>query len=156
MGKIADYANVLKSKLTDLFVVYQRNNGELETKNATLEQLGDAICGEQVHATLETDDQTIIGGVNEVNTNKSNVLVTEQFTSSFSVGANTDVVVNFDITKSGYTPLAVVFYTIANKDCLPHAIILTNSTTASFHITNVSSVAKSNISATATVLFVKN
>lgn len=65
MGKISDYANVLKSKLTDLFVVYQRNDGELETKNATLEQLGDAICGEQVHATLETDDQTIIGGINE-------------------------------------------------------------------------------------------
>lgn len=66
MGKISDYANVLKSKLTDLVVVYQRNDGELETKNATLEQLGDAICGEQVHATLETDDQTIIGGINEL------------------------------------------------------------------------------------------
>lgn len=70
MGKISDYANVLKSKLTDLFVVYQRNEGELETKNATLEQLGDAICGEQVHADLETNDQTIIGGVNEVNGKK--------------------------------------------------------------------------------------
>lgn len=181
MGKISDYANVLKSKLTDLFVVYQRNDGELETKNATLEQLGDAICGEQVHSDLKTDNQTIIGGINEnkdkvgdlshlttsdksslvgavkeVVTNKSNVLVTEQFSSSFSVSANTDVAVNFDITKTGYTPLAVVFYTIANKDCLPHAIILTNSTTATFHISNVSSSAKSNISATATVLFVKN
>lgn len=71
MGKISDYANVLKSKLTDLFVVYQRNDGELETKNATLEQLGDAICGEQVHATLETDDKTIIGGINELAKDKN-------------------------------------------------------------------------------------
>jgi len=87
---------------------------------------------------------------------KANLLTTEVFSSTFSVNANTDVAVNFDITKSGYTPLAVVFYTIANKDCIPHAIILTNNTTATFHITNVSATAKSNISATATILFVKN
>lgn len=71
MGKISDYANVLKSKLTDLFVVYQRNDGELETKNATLEQLGNAICGEQVHADLKTDSQTIIGGINELAKDKN-------------------------------------------------------------------------------------
>ena len=91
MGKISDYANVLKSKLTDLFVVYQRNNGELETKNATLEQLGDAICGEQVHATLETDDQTIIGGINE---NKDKVGDLSQLTTtdkSSLVGAVNEV-----------------------------------------------------------------
>lgn len=79
MGKISNYANVLKSKLTDLFVVYQRNDGELETKNATLEQLGDAICGEQVHATLETDDKTIIGGINE---NKDKVGDLSQLTTT--------------------------------------------------------------------------
>lgn len=91
MGKISDYANVLKSKLTDLFVVYQRNDGELETKNATLEQLGDAICGEQVHATLETDDQTIIGGINE---NKDKVGDLSQLTTtdkSSLVGAVNEV-----------------------------------------------------------------
>ena len=71
MGKISDYANVLKSKLTDLFVVYQRNDGELETKNATLEQLGNAICGEQVHSDLKTDNQTIIGGINELAKDKN-------------------------------------------------------------------------------------
>jgi len=87
---------------------------------------------------------------------KANLLTTEVFSSTFSVNANTDVAVNFNITKSGYTPLAVVFYIIGNKDCIPHAIILTNNTTATFHITNVSATAKSNISATATILFVKN
>lgn len=71
MGMISAYANVLKSKLTDLFVVYQRNNGELETKNATLEQLGDAICGEQVHSDLKTDNQTIIGSINELAKDKN-------------------------------------------------------------------------------------
>lgn len=71
MGKISDYANVLKSKLTDLLVVYQRNDGELETKNATLEQLGNAICGEQVHSDLKTDNQTIIGGINELAKDKN-------------------------------------------------------------------------------------
>jgi hypothetical protein len=87
---------------------------------------------------------------------KANLLTTEDFITTFSVNANTDVAVNFDITKSGYTPLAVVFYTIANKDCFPHAIFLTNTTTATFHISNVSASAKSNISAKATILFVKN
>lgn len=99
---------------------------------------------------------SLVGAVNEVVSNKSNLLAIEDFTSSFSVSANTDVAVNFDITKSGYTPLGVVFYTLANKDCVPHAIFLTNSTTATFHVTNVSATAKTNISARATVLFVKN
>ena len=98
MGKIADYANVLKSKLTDLFVVYQRNNGELETKNATLEQLGDAICGEQVHATLDTDDQTIIGGVNEVVSTKQNANVlniVKQYTSGSSLDALQSIIAEY-------------------------------------------------------------
>lgn len=103
-----------------------------------------------------TDKSSLVGAVNEVVSNKSNLLTTEEFTSSFSVNANTDVAVNFDITKSGYTPLGVVFYTIANKDCIPHAIFLTNTTTVTFHVSNVSASAKSNISARATVLFVKN
>ena len=102
------------------------------------------------------NDNSIAEKVASVNSNKSNVLVNEQFFSSFSVSANTDVAVNFDITKTGYTPLAVVLYTIADRDCIPHAIILTNSTTATFHISNVSSTAKTNIVAAITVLFVKN
>lgn len=85
MGKISNYANVLKSKLADLFVVYQRNDGELETKNATLEQLGDAICGEQVHATLETDDQTIIGGINELAKDK-NIADEYDDTHTYNIG----------------------------------------------------------------------
>ena len=87
---------------------------------------------------------------------KSNTLVTQAFSNTFSVNANTDVAANITITKAGYTPLGVVFYTIANKDCLPHAIILTDTDTATFHITNVSAAAKSNITISATILFVKD
>lgn len=107
MGKISDYANVLKSKLTDLFVVYQRNDGELETKNATLEQLGDAICGEQVHADLETNDKTIIGGINE-NKDKVGDLSTLTTTDKSSlVGAvnevNTGLGTKAKITRKKYS-----------------------------------------------------
>lgn len=118
MGKIADYANVLKSKLTDLFVVYQRNDGELETKNATLEQLGDAICGEQVHADLETNDQTIIGGVNEVKSGLGNKvdgtrplfkLKTSGNISKTIAGGSFAQILGSDIalTEDGYSPYAI-------------------------------------------------
>lgn len=112
MGKISDYANVLKSKLTDLFVVYQSNNGELETKNATVEQIGDAICGEQVHADLETDDQTIIGGINENKTaigNKSNTLLVERKTAQVTMD-NYYKSATISLTKTGYTAIGIVGY----------------------------------------------
>ena len=67
MGKISNYARVLAAKLQDVFVCDQTDSNVTTTKSVTVEQIGDAICGEQVHADLETDDQTIIGGVNEVN-----------------------------------------------------------------------------------------
>jgi hypothetical protein len=121
MGKISDYANVLKSKLTDLFVVYQRNNGELETKNATLEQLGDAICGEQVHSDLETDDKTIIGGINE-NKDKVGDLTTLTTTDKSSIVVAVNEVndgalrvATFDFTKV-VSATTQVLYSVTRTD----------------------------------------
>jgi len=118
MGKIADYANVLKSKLTDLFVVYQRNNGELETKNATLEQLGDAICGEQVHSDLKTDNQTIIGGINELAKDK-NIADEYDDTHTYNTGDvtiydNTLYICNTNNTTGTFDPSKWTATTIDN------------------------------------------
>ena len=66
MGKISNYARVLKAKLQDVFVIDSTDNNVTSTKSVTVEQIGDATCGEQVHATLETSDQTIIGAINEL------------------------------------------------------------------------------------------
>lgn len=117
---------------------------------------GTINTGETLPLTTNPADGTVSEAIGDLESGKSNLLTTEAFNTTFSVNANTDVAVNFDITKSGYTPLGVVFYTIANKDCIPHAIIFTNTTTATFHISNVSASAKTNISANITVLFVKN
>ena len=65
MGKISNYTRVLKAKLQDVFAIDSTDNNVTTTKSVTVEQIGDAICGEQVHSDLETDDQTIIGGINE-------------------------------------------------------------------------------------------
>lgn len=66
MGKISNYARVIKVKLQDVFVIDSTDNNVTTTKSVTVEQIGDAICGEQVHADLETDDKTIIGAINEL------------------------------------------------------------------------------------------
>lgn len=81
--------------------------------------------------------------------------VMQQFSTTFSVNASTDVAAAVNISKPGYFPLGVVYYTIGNKDCLPHAII-PGTGEVTFHITNVSTAAKSNISLSATVLFMKS
>lgn len=186
MGKISDYANVLKSKLTDLFVVYQRNDGELETKNATLEQLGDAICGEQVHATLETDDKTIIGGINEnkdkvgdlsqltttdksslvgavnkVNSNKadkSGMFKIQSFSKSYSVGA--DSTTNFDnsfiTVPSGYTIAGVVGYTTNQDGVVAVSVRPAETSQWAFQLRKVYGSAVSGINFTVTVMFVKS
>ncbi len=65
--KISQLPRVIASALTDLFVVSQSNGVSLDSKSATLEQIGDAIAGTQTHATLETDDKTLIGAINELN-----------------------------------------------------------------------------------------
>lgn len=91
MGKISNYARVLKAKLQDVFVIDTTDSNVTSTKSVTVEQIGDAICGEQVHATLETDDQTIIGGINE-NKDKVGDLTTLTTTDKSSiVGAVNEV-----------------------------------------------------------------
>lgn len=65
MGKISSYASALKAKLTDYFVIASDNNGVLETKKVTTEQIGDAIASDQTHSLLDTSDKTLIGGINE-------------------------------------------------------------------------------------------
>ena len=91
MGHISNYARVLKAKLQDVFVIDSTDSNVTTTKSVTVEQIGDAICGEQVHADLETDDQTIIGGINE---NKDKVGDLSQLTTtdkSSLVGAVNEV-----------------------------------------------------------------
>lgn len=98
MGNISNYVRVLKAKLQDVFVVDSTDNNVTTTKSVTVEQIGDAICGEQVHATLETDDKTIIGGINE---NKDKVGDLSQLTTtdkSSLVGAVNEV--NKGLVKS--------------------------------------------------------
>lgn len=121
MGKISDYANVLKSKLTDLFVVYQRNDGELETKNATLEQLGDAICGEQVHSDLKTDNQTIIGGINE-NKDAVNSLIPTAYAQATRASALSSGALGF--AKIGKVVIANLNYTTNTSNVSTHDTVL--------------------------------
>lgn len=66
MGKISNYTRVLKAKLADILVCDTTDSNVTTTKAVSVEQIGDATCGEQVHATLETSDQTIIGAINEL------------------------------------------------------------------------------------------
>ena len=70
MGKISNYASALKAKLTDYFVIASDNNGDMETKKVSTEQIGDAIASDQVHSSLNTSDKTLIGAINE---NASNI-----------------------------------------------------------------------------------
>lgn len=91
MGNISNYVRVLKAKLQDVFVIDSTDNNVTSTKSVTVEQIGDAICGEQVHSDLKTDDQTIIGGINE---NKDKVGDLSQLTTtdkSSLVGAVNEV-----------------------------------------------------------------
>lgn len=85
MGKISNYARVLVAKLQDVFVVDQTDNNVTTTKSVTVEQIGDTIAGTQVHSDLETDDQTIIGGINELAKDK-NVADEYDDTHTYSIG----------------------------------------------------------------------
>lgn len=66
MGKISNYARVLVSKLTDVFVVDQTDNGTTETKSATVEQIGTAIGTLQNFADLDTSNKTLVDAINEI------------------------------------------------------------------------------------------
>lgn len=71
MGKISNYTRALVAKLQDVFVVDQTDNNVTTTKSVTVEQIGDTIAGTQVHSDLKTDNQTIIGGINELAKDKN-------------------------------------------------------------------------------------
>ena len=66
MGKISNYARVLVSKLTDVFVVDQTDNGTTETKSATVEQIGTAIGTLQNFADLDTSNKNLVDAINEI------------------------------------------------------------------------------------------
>lgn len=100
MGKISNYTRALVAKLQDVFVCDQTDSNVTSTKSVTVEQIGDAICGEQVHADLETDDQTIIGGINEVNDKVGSLSTLTTTDKSSIVGA-----VN-EVNAKGYNDLS--------------------------------------------------
>lgn len=91
MGKISNYARVLVSKLTDVFVVDQTDNGTTATKSATVEQIGTAIGKVQTFADLDTSDETIVGGINEVNGNVGDLSTLTTTSKSSLVGAVNEV-----------------------------------------------------------------
>lgn len=91
MGKISNYASALKAKLTDLFVIASDNNGVLETKKVTTEQIGDAVASDQTHSLLDTSDKTLIGGINEVNSNLGTLSSLTTTDKSSLVGAVNEV-----------------------------------------------------------------
>lgn len=91
MGKISNYASALKAKLTDFFVIASDNNGVLETKKVTTEQIGDAVASDQVHSSLNTSDKSLIGGINEVNSNVGTLSSLTTTDKSSLVGAVNEV-----------------------------------------------------------------
>ena len=118
MGKISNYARVLKAKLQDAFVIDSTDSNVTSTKSVTVEQIGDAICGEQVHATLETDDQTIIGGINELAKDK-NVADEYDDTHTYNIGditiyGNTLYICNTNNTTGTFDPSKWTATTIDN------------------------------------------
>lgn len=89
MGKISNYASALKAKLTDYFVIASDNNGVLETKKVTTEQIGDAVASDQTHSLLDTSDKTLIGGINEVNSGVGNSV--KRYTTSWGTICQTTI-----------------------------------------------------------------
>lgn len=76
MSKISQYASALVSKLTDIFVVAQDNNGTLETKGVTTSQIGTAINETQTFSNLNTTDETVVGAINELLTQITSMIYT--------------------------------------------------------------------------------
>lgn len=118
MGKISSYASALKAKLTDYFVIASDNNGVLETKKVTTEQIGDAIASDQTHSLLDTSDKTLIGGINE---NVSSIGTLSSLTTtdkSSIVGAVNEVdkkADSFIYTDSTVTDFITLFASIPNN-----------------------------------------
>lgn len=118
MGKISNYASALKAKLTDLFVIASDNNGVLETKKVTTEQIGDAVASDQVHSSLDTSDKTLIGGINEVNSNVGDLSSLTTTDKSSLVGAVKEVnekTDSFIYTDSTVTDFITLFASIPNN-----------------------------------------
>ncbi len=129
MGHISNYARVIKAKLQDVFVCDQTDSNVTSTKSVTVEQIGDAICGEQVHATLETDDQTIIGGINE-NKDKVGDLTTLTTTDKSSlVGAVNEVngkkiIAQALLSDTALTTTATDYNTVSNRKFSDYDLIV--------------------------------
>ena len=118
MGKISNYARVLVAKLQDVFVVDQTDNNVTTTKSVTVEQIGDTIAGTQVHSDLKTDNQTIIGGINELAKDK-NVADEYDDTHTYNAGdvtiyGNTLYICNTNNTTGDFDPSKWTATTIDN------------------------------------------
>ena len=110
MGKISNYASALKAKLTDFFVIASNNNGVLETKKVTTEQIGDAVASDQTHSLLDTSDKSLIGGINEVNSNVGTLSSLTTSVKSSLVGAVNEVNSLTDNNLSVATYGGTVYY----------------------------------------------
>lgn len=118
MGKISNYARVLKAKLQDVFVIDSTDSNVTSTKSVTVEQVGDAICGEQVHSDLKTDNQTIIGSINELAKDK-NIADEYDDTHTYNTGDvtiydNTLYICNTNNTTGTFDPSKWTATTIDN------------------------------------------
>ena len=92
---------------------------------------------------------------NELNNNKSNLLITENITSdSTSINANTESTLTIGISKTGYTPLGILMVDISqnNVDLLKYSIYSNNA------YVRVKNLTSGSISITCTIkmLYIKN
>ena len=156
MGKISNYARVLVAKLQDVLVIDTTDSNVTTTKSVTVEQIGDTIAGTQVHSDLKTDNQTIIGGINELAKAK-NIADEYDDTHTYNIGditiyGNTlyicqddNVTGDFDPTKWTATTVQSLIgslssLTTTNKDSLVDAVNEVNGGFAGYVIKEYTNV----------------
>lgn len=130
MARLQDFSDVTPSSSSDKLLIVQSAGQGLATLDTAGQQIANNTSVSQLHTTSKTlagainehdseigslstltttDKSSIVGAVNEVNTNKSNTLLVERKSEQVTMD-NYYKSVTISLTKTGYTAIGIVGY----------------------------------------------
>ena len=117
-NEIVEQYDIINQKYDDIIVDYEEL---LSNYQNLLDKINANTTAIGTLANLNTTEKTnLVGAINEVNGRFSGLIITDEFTSdNITVSANSTFSYSFDITKTGYKALGILWV-----DCFSSDVVL--------------------------------
>lgn len=136
--QLAQMLDNIQSQVTAIADELSVLDGEVETHDTSISNLQTKVGT----AVLDTLAQDLSGGVNELNSNLTNLFIIKQYTYSYSLNANTAVGISpsdfQEVTPSGYEAIGVINFSTGQDDVFVRTLRPTGTTLMNIKNSNLS------------------